>query len=92
MPSVADVFIVMKRLLVESVDQPRGAYSRYDELPVNEGKYKARSVKRKNHVRGVYEKSMAKPVLQKHSVPQTCVVINSDLSVPNTEKFKFTID
>ena len=63
MPSVAEVFIVMKRLLVESVDQPRGAYSRYDELPVNEGKYKARSVKRKNNVRGVYENSIAKSVL-----------------------------
>lgn len=43
LPSVADVFIVMKMLFDEADDQPRDAYSR-NELPLNDGKCTARSV------------------------------------------------
>lgn len=43
LPSVVDVFIVMKRLFDEEDDQSRDAYSR-NELPLNDGKCTARSV------------------------------------------------
>ena len=46
LPSVVDVFIVMKMLFDEADDQSRDAYSR-NELPLNDGKCTARSVEGK---------------------------------------------